>query len=112
MERCLYCNYCSCHDDDKITGPQNKKKKRFVLSSAGLEEKANTQTGRCLPLGAVGVAGMALVVGLSIFEDEAVCSLQTIRAFLHTVGPVFQMQAFHAVIWTLNHADQKQENHQ
>ncbi len=81
-----------------------------MLSSAGLVEKINTHTCRNLPLGAVGVAGMALVVGLSIFEDEAVRSLQTIRAFLHTVGSIFEMQALHTVIWTLNHTDKMLDN--
>ena len=44
---------------------------------------------------------MALVVGLGVFEDEAVGSLQAIGAFLHTVGSVFEMEALHTLIRAL-----------
>lgn len=54
-----------------------------------------------LPLGAVGVAGMTLVVGLGVFENEAVGALQSIGALLHTVGPVFEVKAFYTLVWTL-----------
>lgn len=45
------------------------------------------------------MAGVTLIVGLSIFENEAVGALQTIRAFLYTVRAVFEMRARHAVVW-------------
>lgn len=54
-----------------------------------------------LPLGAVGVAGMAFVVGLGVFEDETVGALQPVRALLHAVGPVFEIEAFHALVRAL-----------
>lgn len=53
------------------------------------------------PLGAVDMAGMAFVVGLGVFEDETVGALQPVRALLHAVGPVFEIEAFHALVWAL-----------
>lgn len=58
-------------------------------------------TNTSIPLGTVDMARVTLIVGLSVFEDEAVCSLEAIGAFLHTVGPVFKVKAFNTVIRTL-----------
>lgn len=54
-----------------------------------------------LPLGAVGVAGMTLVVGLGVLEDETVGTLQPVGALLHAVGPVFEVAAFHTLVGAL-----------
>lgn len=54
-----------------------------------------------LPLGAVDMAGMTLVVGLGIFEDETVGSLQAIRALLHAVGSIFEVETFYALVRAL-----------
>lgn len=54
-----------------------------------------------LPLGAVDMAGMTLVVGLGVLEDEAVGPLQPIGAFLHTVGSVFEVEAFYTLVRAL-----------
>lgn len=47
------------------------------------------------------MAGMTLVVGLGVFEDEAVCTLQPVWAFLHTVWPIFEVKAFYTLVWAL-----------
>lgn len=52
-------------------------------------------------MGAVGVAGSAFVVTVGVFEDEAVATLQPIRTFLHTAGPVFHVNTLHTLICTL-----------
>lgn len=44
---------------------------------------------------------MTLVVGLGIFEDETVGSLQPIGALLHTVGPIFEVETFHTLVRAL-----------
>lgn len=62
-----------------------------------------------LPLGAVGMAGVTLVVGLGIFEDETVGSLQPIGALLHTVGPIFEVEAFYTLVWALGREWNKNE---
>lgn len=54
-----------------------------------------------IPLGAVGVAGMAFVVGLCILEDETVGTLKAIRTLVHTIRTIFEMEAFHTVLWAL-----------
>lgn len=54
-----------------------------------------------LPLGAVSVAWVTLIVGLGIFEDEAVGPLNAVGALLHTVGAVFEVQAFDTLVWAL-----------
>lgn len=53
------------------------------------------------PLGAVGVARVALVVGLGVLEDEAAGALQAVRTLFHTVGAVFEVEALHAVLGAL-----------
>lgn len=55
-----------------------------------------------LPLGAVRVAGMAFVVGLSVLEDEAAGPLQPIGTLFHTVWTVLEMKAFHTMLWALS----------
>lgn len=62
-----------------------------------------------LPLGAVDMAGMTLVVGLGIFEDKTVGSLQAIGALLHTVGSIFEVEAFHTLVWALGGERNKEE---
>lgn len=54
-----------------------------------------------LPLGAVGMAGMTLVVGLGVFKDETVGSLQPVGALLHTVGPIFEVKTFYTLVRAL-----------
>lgn len=53
------------------------------------------------PLGAVGVARVALVVGFGVLEDEAAGPLQAVGTLLHTVGAVFEVEALDAVLGTL-----------
>lgn len=62
-----------------------------------------------LPLGAVGVAGVTLIVGFGIFEDEAVGALQPVGTFLHTVGAIFEVEAFYALVRTLGGEQKKKE---
>lgn len=54
-----------------------------------------------LPLGAVGMAGMAFIVGFCILEDETVGTLQAIRTFFNTIRTVFKIEAFHTILWAL-----------
>lgn len=42
------------------------------------------------------MAGVTLIVGFGIFEDEAVGALQPVGTFLHTVGAIFEVEAFYA----------------
>lgn len=60
-----------------------------------------------LPLGAVSMAGVAFVVGFSILEDEAVGTLQAIGTLFHTVWTVFEMKAFHTMLWALRKKKKK-----
>lgn len=53
------------------------------------------------------MAGMTLVVGLGVFEDETVGSLQPIRALLHAVGSIFEVEAFYTLVWTLRREQNK-----
>lgn len=53
------------------------------------------------PLGAVGVARVALVVGLGVLEDEAAGTLQAVGTLFHTVGAIFEVEALHAVLGAL-----------
>lgn len=53
------------------------------------------------PLGAVGVAWVALVVGLGVLEDEAAGTLQAVRTLFHTVGAIFEVEALYAVLGAL-----------
>lgn len=53
------------------------------------------------PLGAVGVARVALVVGLGVLEDEAAGTLQAVRTLFHTVGAIFEVEALDAVLGAL-----------
>lgn len=55
------------------------------------------------------MAGMTLVVGLGVFEDETVGSLQPVGAFLHTVGSVFEVEAFDALVRALGGQRDKTE---
>ena len=54
-----------------------------------------------LPLGAVSMAGMTLVVGLGVLEDETVGPLQPVRALLHAVGSIFEVEAFYTLVRAL-----------
>lgn len=54
-----------------------------------------------LPLGTVRMTRMAFTVLVSIFENEAVCSLQTIRALFYTVWPILKMETLGAMVWPL-----------
>lgn len=54
-----------------------------------------------LPLGAVDMAGMAFIVGFSIFEDEAVGTLKAIGTLFHTIWTILEMKAFHTMLWAL-----------
>lgn len=65
------------------------------------EEAARWKRQSSSPLGAVGVARVALVVGLGVLEDEAAGTLQAVRTLLHTVGAVFEVEALHAVLGAL-----------
>ena len=47
------------------------------------------------------MAGMTLVVGLGVLEDETVGPLQPIRALLHAVGSIFEVEAFYTLVWAL-----------
>lgn len=77
---------------------------RQCMSSFVLLETSDLTSpfsGLYSPLGAVGMAGMALVVGLCVLEDEAVGALQAIGTLFHTVRPVLEVEAFHAMLWAL-----------
>ena len=63
-----------------------------------------------LPLGAVGMAWMTLVVGLGIFEDETVGPLQPVRAFVHAVGSIFEVEAFYTLVGTLKGEQKKKRD--
>lgn len=54
-----------------------------------------------LPLGAVSMAGMTLVVGLGVLEDETVGPLQPVGALLHAVGSIFEVEAFYTLVRAL-----------
>lgn len=54
-----------------------------------------------LPLSAVGVAGMAFVIGLCVLEDETVGALQAIGTLFNTVGTILEMDAPHTSLWAL-----------
>lgn len=77
------------------------------------QRQANTDTHLCvlalLPLGAVGMAGMTLVVGLGILKDETVGTLQAVRALLHTVGSIFEVAAFYTLVRALRGEHNKGE---
>lgn len=62
-----------------------------------------------LPLGAVDMAGVTLVVGLGVLEDETVGTLQAIRALLHAVGAVFKVAALNALVGALGKGGQERE---
>lgn len=47
------------------------------------------------------MAGMTLVVGLGVFEDETVGSLQPVGALLYAVRAVFEVEAFYTLVWAL-----------
>lgn len=47
------------------------------------------------------MARMTLVVGLGVFEDETVGSLQPVRALLYAVRAVFEVEAFYTLVWAL-----------
>ena len=55
------------------------------------------------------MAGMTLVVGLGIFEDETVGPLQAIGALLHTVGSIFEVETFYTLVWALREEENKEE---
>lgn len=69
---------------------------RCDKSGSGARQRAS------LPLGAVGVAGMTLVVGLGVLKDKTVGSLQAVGTLLHTVGPIFEVEALHTLVRTLD----------
>lgn len=70
-------------------------KKKVVLE--------NQQFGSAVdsPLGAVGVARVAFVVGLGVLEDEAAGTLQAVRTLFHAVGAIFEVEALYAVLGAL-----------
>lgn len=53
------------------------------------------------------MAGVAFVVGFSVLEDEAVSTLQAIGTLFHTVWTVFEMKAFHTMLWALRKKKKK-----
>lgn len=55
------------------------------------------------------MAGMTLVVGLGVFEDETVGSLQPIGALLYAVRAVFEVEAFYTLVWALWGEHNKEE---
>ena len=55
------------------------------------------------------MAGMTFIVGLGVLEDETVGSLQPIGALLHTVGSIFEVEAFHALVRALRAERNKEE---
>lgn len=87
-------------------------------ASAKASEKRNAliflhrHTSLCviprLPLGAVGMAGMTLVVGLGVLEDETVGALQPIGALLHAVGSIFEVEAFYTLVRALRGEENKE----
>lgn len=62
-----------------------------------------------LPLGAVGMAGMTLVVGLGVLEDKTVGPLQSIGALLHAVGSIFEVEAFYTLVRALRGGERAEE---
>lgn len=61
------------------------------------------------PLGAVGVAGVTLVVGLGVLEDETVGALQAVGALLHAVRAVFEVAASHTLVGALGKGKRERE---
>lgn len=57
--------------------------------------------GLHLPLCTVGMAGMTFIVGLCVLEDEAVGALKAIRALLHAVRAIFEMETFLTMLRSL-----------
>ena len=53
------------------------------------------------------MAGMAFIIGLSIFEDEAVGTLQAIGTLFHTIWTILEMKAFHTMLWALQEVRKK-----
>lgn len=56
------------------------------------------------PLGAVGVARVAFVVGLCILEDETARTLQAIGTLFHTIRAILEMEALYTMLralWTV-----------
>lgn len=70
-------------------------KKKVVL------ENRQVGSGVDSPLGAVGVARVAFVVGLGVLEDEAAGTLQAVRTLFHAVGAIFEVEALYAVLGAL-----------
>lgn len=62
-----------------------------------------------LPLGAVDMAGVTLVVGLGVLEDETVGALQAVGALLHAVGTVFKVAASHALVRALGESERERK---
>ena len=54
------------------------------------------------------MAGVTLVVGLGVLEDETVGSLQPVRALLHAVGSIFEVEAFYTLVWALREKQNKE----
>lgn len=52
---------------------------------------------------------MTFVVGLGVFEDKTVGPLQAIGALLHTVGSIFEVEAFYTLVWALREETNKEE---
>lgn len=53
------------------------------------------------PLGAVGVARVAFVVGLCVLEDETARTLQAIGTLFHTIRAILEMEALYTMLWAL-----------
>lgn len=53
------------------------------------------------PLGAVGVARVAFVVGICILEDETARTLQAIGTLFHTIRAILEMEALYTMLWAL-----------
>lgn len=56
------------------------------------------------------MAGVTLVVGLGVLEDETVGALQAVRALLYAVGAIFKVEALHALVRALGEGKREREN--
>lgn len=55
------------------------------------------------------MAGVTLVVGLGVLEDETVGALQAVGALLYAVGTVFKVAASHALVRALGQGERERK---
>lgn len=108
---------CLHHAFNSIKAPEPEDARETTKASKRLKEMhsfffhrhTSPRVVPLLPLGAVGMAGMTLVVGLGVLEDETVGPLQPIGALLHAVGSIFEVEAFYTLVWALRGEQNEEE---